>query len=107
MVEYKKKVMSGRTYWYKNGKIIAAAKVPANVKNGKKPNGKKPSGKKPSGGVKRQTMSYIVHTKELHTSKRQMLEALKEANEYELLSAIRSIVASREGRSDHSKWWGD
>ncbi|RLI46836.1 hypothetical protein DRO61_08720 [Candidatus Bathyarchaeota archaeon] len=46
---YTKKVMSGRTYWYKDGKRIAVAKVPDNVKNGKKPSGKKPSGKKPSG----------------------------------------------------------
>ena len=45
---YTKKVMSGRTYWYKDGKRIAVAKVPDNVKNGKKPSGKKPSGKKPS-----------------------------------------------------------
>ena len=46
---YTTKVLSGRTYWYKDGKRVAVAKVPANVKSGKKPSGKKPSGKKPSG----------------------------------------------------------
>ena len=46
---YTTKVLSGRTYWYKDGKRIAAAKVPVNIKSGKKPNGKKPNGKKPVG----------------------------------------------------------
>jgi hypothetical protein len=91
---YTKKVMSGRTYWYKDGKRIAAAKVPANVKNGKKPSGKKPSSKKNGNGRKpsAEDKAMVKVRKECHkASKGEIMELLNTLTKDELCKLVDQI----------------
>ena len=101
---YTTKVLSGRTYWYKDGKRIAAAKVPASVKSGKKPNGKKPrssrkngngSGRKNGNGRKNGPTLSEVATKCKKFTKNDVLKALGSASRVELCYAAIHIVNER------------
>nr|QBK85630.1 MAG: hypothetical protein LCMAC101_02250 [Marseillevirus LCMAC101] len=93
---YTTKVLSGRTYWYKDGKRIAAAKVPASVKSGKKNgNGKKPSGKKNGNGKKPATkkvpsMAQIQDDCNKAT-KAEVIEALNTLSKVELCKLVAQI----------------
>ncbi len=102
---YTKKTLSGRTYWYKDGKRIAVAKVPASVKSGKKPAGKKPAGKKPlssrknGNGKKNGPTLSEVAAKCKNFTKDDILKALSSASRVELCYAAIYIVTERNTKS--------
>lgn len=90
---YTTKVLSGRTYWYKDGKRIAVAKVPANVKSGKKskPNGSKPkpNGSKPN---ERKVPSMAQIQKSCNNaSKAEIIGALNTLSKDELCKLVDQI----------------
>ena len=58
---YESKIISGRTYWYKDSKRIAASKVPDKFKS-KKASAKKASAKKASANVKSRKKALVKKT---------------------------------------------
>ena len=101
---YTTKVLSGRTYWYKDGKRIAASKVPASAKKGGRANGKKPNGKKPNGNGtdygKQLRRVQKKCRKRSDVSKGDLIDALRTLTKDELCKLIAQVPSTPKATTE-------